>query len=57
MFTSILSFLRNWIRPNNLGDAYTPTTTAKLAYVSRKELESNFTKYLYLVGKQISHLS
>ena len=53
MFISILTSIRNWIRPNNLGDVYTPTTTAKLAYVSRTELESNFTKYLHLAGKQI----
>lgn len=49
----VLLFLRHWFRPNSLGDVYTPTTTAKLAYVSRKTLESNFIKYLHLAGKQI----
>ena len=53
MLEHILLFFKNWLRPNSLRDVYTPTTTAKLAYVRRTSLESIFSKYLHLPGKQI----
>lgn len=49
----IRSFFRNWIHPNELGEVYTPTTVAKLAYVKRDDLEHKFLKYFTLAGKQI----
>lgn len=53
MIENVLLFFRHWFHPNSLCDVYTPTTTAKLAYVRRNDLESIFTKYLRLPGKQI----
>jgi len=48
-----MNFFQRLFKNYKLDDIFTPNTVAKLAYVNRDIIESDFEKYINLPGKQI----
>lgn len=49
----MLKIIRKIFNSYELGDVFTPTSTAKMTYVQRDEIESDLIKYINLRGMQV----
>jgi hypothetical protein len=53
MKNTIIGIIKNILIKHKLEDVFTPAKSAKLAYIKRTSIESDFIKYLTIPGMQI----